>query len=153
MFATGGGGYTPPPPKMTGLRSWVKYCAADCSWPEELWRSRQRQNTHTEENILSHHQSDLQTLSLNWLTYYRFQLRGDLFFGYIFWPATDRGALSPLSFFRDISQSYKRIITKFSILSKPSIWHILTKGKLDTLNRSTTNDVRVTPCFPSFRQK
>ena len=33
----------------------------------------------------------------------------------------------PPSFFRDISQSYKRIITKFLIPSKTSIWHILTK--------------------------
>ena len=59
----------------------------------------------------------------------------------------------PLVFFRDISQSYKRIITKFSIPSKRSIWHILTKRKLDTSHTSTTNDVIVTSCFPGFRQK
>ena len=59
----------------------------------------------------------------------------------------------PLSFFSDISQSYKRIITKFAITFKPSIWHILTKRKLDTSDMSTTNDVRVTSCLPGFRQK
>ena len=38
--------------------------------------------------------------------------------------------LSPLSFFGDISRGYNRIIVQFSASSKPSIWHILTKGKI-----------------------
>ena len=64
-------------------------------------------------------------------------------------PATDRGAIfCPLSLFRDISRSYKRIITKLSIPAKLSSWHILTKGKLVNSYMSTTNDVTVTSCFP-----
>ena len=66
------------------------------------------------------------------------------FWPLIFNPWLTKGAIfCPLSFFRNISQSYKRIITKFSIPSKPLIWHILTKGKLDTSDTSTmTSDWR-----------
>ena len=61
-------------------------------------------------------------------------------------------APSPLVFCDD-SRSYVRIIAKFSIPSKPSNWHILTKRKLARFDRSAINDVRVTSCFPVFRQK
>ena len=40
------------------------------------------------------------------------------------------GYFCPLPFFRHIFLSYRRIIAKLSVPSKPSIWHILTKGKL-----------------------
>ena len=40
-----------------------------------------------------------------------------------------------LSFLCDISHSYLRIIAKFSIPSRPSIWHILTKKNLLSLIR------------------
>ena len=68
------------------------------------------------------------------------------------WPG---GGLffAPLLFFCDISRSYVRIIVKFLIPSKPSILHVLTKGKLASFDTSAINDVRVTSCFPGFRKK
>ena len=60
---------------------------------------------------------------------------------------------APSRFFCDISRRYVRIIAKFSITSRPSIWHILTEGKFDSFDRSAINDVRVTSYFPVFRQK
>ena len=55
-------------------------------------------------------------------------------------PATDGGRVYflplPLSFFCDISRSYLRIIAKFSVPSKPSSLHVLTKGKLASFDTS-----------------
>ena len=53
----------------------------------------------------------------------------------------------PLSFFCDISRSYVRIIATFSVPSKPSILHVLTKGKLTSFDTSAIND-SVMSCFP-----
>ena len=47
----------------------------------------------------------------------------------------------------------KRSSHFFLVPSKPSVWYILTKGKLFSSDRSTINDVRVTSCFPELRQK
>ena len=67
---------------------------------------------------------------------------------------TGGGGYFPPLVFRDIFRSYKRIIVKFSVPSCPSIWHILTKGKLArTDDTSAISDVRVTSCFAGFGQK
>ena len=65
-------------------------------------------------------------------------------------PRLTGGCFLPPSLFCDISRIYEWIITKFSIPSKTSVWHILTQGKLVTSHTSTTNDVRVTSCFSVF---
>ena len=59
----------------------------------------------------------------------------------------------PLVCFCNNSISYLRIIAKFSIPSRPSISHILTKRKLANFDVSAINDVIVTSCFPDFRKK
>ena len=38
-------------------------------------------------------------------------------------------------------------------IRKPSILHVLTKAKLVSFDTSAINDVRVTSCFPGFKQK
>ena len=50
--------------------------------------------------------------------------------------------LAPL-LFSAISRSYKGIIAKFSVPSKLSIWHILTKEKLVSSDTLAINEVRV----------
>ena len=73
----------------------------------------------------------------------------------MFRMASNRGGFisCPISFFRDFSRSYERIIAKSSVPSKLSIRHILKKGKLGSFDMSVINDVRVTSYFPGFRQK
>ena len=52
-----------------------------------------------------------------------------------------RGYFWPPLVFLDISRSYVQIIAKFSTTSKPSISHILRKGKLARFDPSVINDV------------